>query len=111
MLNVTKQSSGSLCYGPSDYTLQTCHCGADRNEIYKQVNCEMIEQDPLHRIISVCILFWCIGIIVPLCIYWLYAFFGHRHMRAYQLSLRVRRPLFMILSYSALLPFTLISCT
>eukprot|EP01084_Bolivina_argentea_P269965 458932_1 len=55
-----------------------------------------------HKALSILALLFTI-ILVAICCYWLFVFWKHRHMRAYKMSLKIRRPIIMIVSYAAIL--------
>ena len=104
-----QSTTAQSCYGPTSYSSHTCHCGDHRAEMYENTVCQFIKQDIYEKTLAICLLLYGL-MVIAICIYWLFLFWSHRDARAYRLSLMVRRPIYMIISYAAILPCILFEC-
>ena len=90
------------CYGPTDYTLQECHCGEFRSEKYEMVECDIIYQHQYEKGVAITILIYTL-VIIAICTRWLYTFWNRRHHS----TMKARRPFYLILSYGLIFPWIL----
>eukprot|EP01084_Bolivina_argentea_P291784 501517_1 len=61
------------------------------------------EKEPLQRVVAIG-LFLLVLVVITLCIYWLFRFWRIREDRAYKQYTKIRRVMYMILSYILILP-------
>eukprot|EP01084_Bolivina_argentea_P313664 543198_1 len=98
----------SVCDNPELYEGdEECHCAdwdKDTNIVEGNGKCEVIKQEPYEKALSI-FLFLYVLIVVAICAFWLIIFWRARNRRAYKASLKVRRPIYMMLSYIMFLPW------
>ena len=97
-----------VCSQPQGPLLsEDCHCANWDDSINMAVSnerCTVIHQEAHEKALSI-FLFLYVIIVIAICTFWLFIFWRSRNRRAYRASLKVRRPIYMLLSYIMFLPW------